>query len=92
MPRTEKQYLIDGIDTIQKWNHDRSIHVLFDMFYRFTLFDMDKNTVLWKEFREALAANDYLKDKEARRFLTSKKFAKQGYWWWDPENWTLEEE
>lgn len=87
MAKTEKQYLIDGIDTIQQWNHDRSIHALFDMFYRFTEFDLHKNIALWEELRQALAANVNLRDEDARRFLTAKNYAKQGFWWWDPKSW-----
>lgn len=87
MAESEKQWLINGIDTIQKWNPDRTIYVLADMFIRFTMFDLDKNTALWNEFRETLADNVYLRDKDVRQFLTDKKFAKQGFWWWDPKNW-----
>jgi len=48
---------------------------------------LDERKDLWDEFRKALSENAQMKEQELLEFLTSKDYAREGYWWFDPEEW-----
>ncbi len=92
MAKTEIEELRANLETIVKWKEGRSVNALLDTFIQLNFLDVKANKEEWQKIKEALATNSELKDEDVRQYLTVKAFAKKGFWWWDPENWTLEEE
>lgn len=72
------------------WNPSRSRFTLENDFYQLMLSGPATRDVpeLWKDYRRALAENPHLEDPDLRQFLKRPQFAKEGFWWFDPSEWT----
>ena len=46
------------------------------------------NQDLWRQLREALASNEELRHPEIQKFIGREDLAREGYWWYDSEQWT----
>lgn len=85
------QTLNIAIFSAQTWRPGRSPFSLENDFYQLMLNgpQLDEYPELWQEFRRALAENPHLEDAELRAFLTRLEYAKEGFWWFDPEKWKI---
>ena len=81
--------LNDAIFEAKTWKPGRSRNTLENDFYQLMLSGpaLDEHLDLWHEFRRALAENPHLEEKGLREFLTRTEYAREGYWWFDPEEW-----
>ncbi|WP_142455670.1 hypothetical protein [Gracilimonas mengyeensis] len=91
MTSSALRILNNAIFEAQTWKPGRSRNALENDFYQLMLSgpSLDEHQELWHEFRQALAENPHLKDKDLREFLTRPNYAREGYWWFDPEEWRL---
>lgn len=89
MEKKQLRILSNAIFEAQTWKPGRSPLALENDFYQLMLSGppLDAQTELWLEFRRSLAENPHLDDKEIREFLSRPDFARQGYWWFDPDQW-----
>lgn len=89
MKSTPLRILNDAIFEAQTWKPRRSRYTLENDFYQLMLSGpaLDEHQELWDEFRLALANNPHLENEDLREFLTRTDYAREGYWWFDPQEW-----
>ena len=90
MNDSQLRVLHNAIFEVQTWKPGRSPFALENDFYQLMLsgISLDDHQELWKELRTALAENEYVQqDKELKEFVARPEFAREGYWWFDPEEW-----
>ncbi|HET8864338.1 MAG TPA: hypothetical protein VFM80_01490 [Gracilimonas sp.] len=89
MESSALRILNNAIFEAQTWKPSRSRNTLENDFYQlmFRGPSLDKHTELWNDFRKALAENHHLEDETLREFLTRPEYAREGYWWFDPNEW-----
>ena len=89
MAQSERQKLELHILIITRWTIEKNPGELFDTFIHLDRLDTAKNKDLWEALREALAANEALKDKAARKYISHPKFVRKdkSNWWWNAKNW-----
>ncbi len=81
--------LNNAIFEAKTWKPGRSRNTLENDFYQLMLSGppLGEHTELWEDFRQALAENPHLENKELREFLSRPNYAREGYWWFDPAEW-----
>lgn len=90
MESSSLRILNNAIFEAQTWKPGRSRNALENDFYQLMLNGpaLDEHKQLWNEFRMALAQNEHLQDGDLREFLTRLNYAREGYWWFDPAEWS----
>ena len=88
-PLTEREELRREIRIVSAWRPSKVPNGVVSAFLRLEDLDRSENRDLWEELREALAANPALRDRDLLAHVARPELAAQGYWWYDPDRWTL---
>lgn len=89
---TDKEVLENTIEYASEFEREQSPFRLEVYFYQLHEADQSQNEELWNELRSVLADNSELHLKASREFLSRPSLSDEGYWWWDPEEWEVENE
>ncbi len=83
-----RRQLKHEINIVRGWDLDRNPAEVESSFLHLMDLDQQQHIDLWDELREALARNDDLRHPEVLKFLDRTDLAEEGYWWYDPGQWT----
>lgn len=91
METEQQKRLKHAIAVVCEWEEPAPATELHVVFSDLMDLDQSKDIELWDELRRALAENPELKYPVHRRQVGSTAHPLR-YWWWDPKNWSTDNE
>lgn len=81
--------LKNTIRSLENYKLERSVFSIVDDFMQLMLYCPinEHDPKLWEELRNALAENPNLHEKDLIEYVCDDKYAKEGFWWYDYNEW-----